>query len=209
MMNKFNDRGFLFPYIRFFNASPQGGSMDFYIGNTLVAAGIKFGHFTSYMKAGTGVQFYKATRAGRKDDIIANISLSQNIGNVHTLCVAGKANKAEFMAIEEPDEADKNKYSHIRVCNLSPEDTSFNVYATGNMILGDIKFKETSRYMEILPGSYEFSLEESKKRVPFSESYTMKQGRFGTLYIIGLLNEPPHITEEFAIDAASYDGFYL
>lgn len=207
-MDKFNDSGFLFPYIRFFNASPQGGSIDFYIGNTLVAAGIGFGHFTSFIKAGSGMQFYKATRAGRKDEVIADIALRQNIGEVHSLCVVGKADKPEFTAIEEPCEKRDTNYSNFRVCNLSPEETSFDVFANDSMILGDIKYKEVSDYMQMVPDNYEIAFSQNKKRVP-AGMHTMKQDRFGTLYIIGLTDEQPFLRGEITIDAGSYGGFYL
>lgn len=207
-MDKFNDSGFLFPYIRFFNASPQGGSIDFYIGNTLVAAGIGFGHFTSFIKAGSGMQFYKATRAGRKDEVIADIALRQNIGEVHSLCVVGKADKPEFIAIEEPSKKRDTNYSNFRVCNLSPEETSFDVFANDSMILGDIKYKEVSDYMQMVPDNYEIAFSQNKKRVP-AGMHTMKQGRFGTLYIIGLTDEQPFLRGEITVDAGSYGGFYL
>lgn len=207
-MDKFNDSGFLFPYIRFFNASPQGGSIDFYIGNTLVAAGIGFGHFTNFIKTGSGMQFYKATRAGKKNEIIADIALSQNIGQVHSLCVVGKADKPEFTAIEEPSKKVDTNYSNFRICNLSPAEASFNVYAGDSMILGDIKYKEVSDYMQMVPGNYEIAFSQNEKRVP-TGMHTMKQGRFGTLYIIGLTDEQPYLRGEFTVDAASYGGFYL
>lgn len=208
-MIDYSDRGFLFPYIRFFNASPQGGSLDFYIGNTLVAAGIKFGTFTSYMKTSTIPITYKATRSGRKDEVVQTIVIGQSIGEVHSLCVVGKPDKPEFMAIEETTRRDNMEYGHLRICNLSPGENGFDVYANENRILGDINFKEISRYMEIRPQTYEMSLWNKEKRILNLGRLNMRQGKFNTLYITGLENEIPYISHVFSTDAASYSGFYL
>jgi len=208
-MNKFNNTGFLFPYVRFFNASPHGGSMDFYIGNTLVGAGIKYGSFTGYIKTMSSPVTYKAARSGRKDDIIHKITLSQKVGDVCTLCVTNKADKAEFMIIDEICEKNNMDYGHIRICNLSPENAGLDIYADQRKILGDINFKEISRYMAIRPQSYEISVWKNEKRILNCHSLDMRQGKFNTLYIIGLLDEVPKISNVFSVDAASYNGFYL
>ena len=208
-MIDYSDRGFLFPYIRFLNASPQGGSLDFYIGNTLVAAGIKFGTFTSYMKTSTAPVTYKATRAGKKDDVVQTVVICQNIGEVRSLCVVNKADKPEFMAIEEPTLRNNMEYGHLRICNFSPDKRGFDVYANETRILGDVNFKEISRYMEIRPQSYEISLWHKEKRILNCGKLNMKHGKFNTLYITGLENENPYLSHILSTDAASYSGFYL
>lgn len=201
--------GLLFPYIRFFNASPQGGSLDFYIGNTLVAAGIRFGSFTPYIKTSTGPVTYKMTRAGRKDETIQKIIMQQNVGDVYTLCVTGKADNPEFMVLDENAPKINMDYGHLRVCNLSPGDGGIDVYANDNRILGDIRFKEVSRYMEIRPDRYNFSLNKNKKMVHDCGRLLLKSGKFNTIYIIGLENEIPNITDVFSADASGCSGFYL
>ncbi len=203
------DLGLLFPYVRFFNASPQGGSLDFYIGNTLVAAGIRFGSFTPYIKLSTGPVAYKMTRAGRKEDVVQKIIMQQNVGDVYTLCAAGKADNPQFMTIDENAEKINMDYGHLRICNLSPEDGGFDVYASDNKILGDINFKEVSRYMEIRPETYDFSVYKNQKKVLNCGRLKLKSGKFNTLYIIGLESEIPYLTDVFSIDASSYNGFYL
>lgn len=208
-MDYSKDLGLLFSYIRFFNASPQGGSLDFYIGNTLVAAGIRFGSFTPYIKTSTGPVSYKMTRAGKKDEIIQKIMMQQNVGEVYTLCATGKADNPQFMALDENAPKINMDYGHLRVCSLSPGDEGFDVYANDNRILGDIRFKEVSRYMEIRPDSYNFSLYRNKKMVYDCGSLMLKKGKFYTIYIIGLEDEIPHISCSFSTDASGYNGFYL
>ena len=205
----YEDMGFLFPYIRFFNASPQGGSLDFYVGNTLVAAGIKFGSFTDYIKTSTAPTIFKATRAGIKTEKVCDITYTQKTGNVATLCVAGKPDKCEFAIMEEPTLKTNMEYGHIRICNLCPEEDAFDILANDKMILGDIGFKEISKYMEIQPNEYEIKLITTEKKVLNCGHFSFRPSKFNTLYILGLKNEIPLISIKMTKDAGSYSGFYL
>lgn len=208
-MNNYDDMGFLFPYVRFFNASPQGGSLDFYIGNTLVAAGIKFGSFTDYIKLSPAPANIKVTSAGIKTDVVCSTTLTQKTGEVCTVCVTGKPTEREIFTVEEPNNKTNMEYGHIRICNLVVGDSAYDIYASGNTILQDIGYKEISRYIEIIPGVYEISVIKKQKTVSNCPDFKFKPGKFNTVYIIGTKNEIPHITQVITTDAASYSGFYL
>lgn len=208
-MTDFNESQFLFSYIRFMNFSPQGGSIDFYIGNTLVCAGIKFGSYSPYIKTASGPQVYKATRSGRKDEVIEKITLCQDVGKVHSLCVCGMANEAGFLPVEEPNEPSMKGFGNLRICNFSPDSKSFDIWANDEKILEDINYKDRSVYMKIKPGNYEFSLRENNSKAALLGEYEIKPEKSNTLYIVGTKNEMPHLSGIFTLDAASYNGFYL
>ena len=208
-MTDFNGNEFLFSYIRFMNFSPQGGSIDFYIGNTLVCAGIKFGSYSPYIKTASGPQVYKATRSSKKDEVIEKITLCQDVGKVHSLCVCGMADEARFLSIEEPTPPAMKDYGNLRICNFSPQSKSFDIWANREKILEDINYKEQSVYMKIKPGIYSFSLEDDGSKTTKLGEYEIKPDKANTLYIIGTKNEMPHLSGIFTLDAASYRGFYL
>jgi len=208
-MTDFNDSGFLFSYIRFMNLSPQGGSIDFYVGNTLIGAGIKFGSCSPYIETASSPQVYKATRCQRKDDVIDKITLCQDVGKVHSLCVCGMADEANFLTIEEPIQKPIEGYGNLRICNFSPGSTPFDIWANDEKILGDINYKEQSRYMNIKPGIYNFGLSENGTESIKLIEHEIKPGKSYSLYIIGTKNEMPHLSGLFTLDAASYNGFYL
>jgi hypothetical protein len=209
LMTDFNDSGFLFSYIRFMNLSPQGGSIDFYVGSTLICAGIKFGSYSPYIKTASSPQVYKATRSGRKDELIDKITLSQDVGRVHSLCVCGMADEAKFMPLEEPIQKPIEGYGKLRICNFSPGSTAFDIWANDEKILEDINYKEQSRYMNIKPGVYNFALSKNRSETQKLSGHEIKPGKSYSLYIIGTENEMPHLSGLFTLDAASYGGFYL
>ena len=205
----FENIGFLFPYVRFFNALPQGGSADFYIGNNLVAAGIKFGAFTNYIKLCTTPTSFKVTRSGIKTEKFCDTTLAIKTGNVKTLCMLGKPNTPELTIIDEPTIKNNMSYGHLRICNLTTEDLIFDIYANGSMILGDVNYKDISKYIEIVPGEYELDIKSDKKKVFNCGRIKINPGKFNTIYIIGLETENPFINAVITTDAASYSGFYL
>ncbi len=208
-MNNFECCGFLFPYIRFFNASESGGALDFYIGNTLTAAGIKFGSFTDYMKAGTGPRVYKVTKSGKKDEVLAKITVNQNVGEVISLAAVDIDGVPAFKPINEPCTKQTQDYAHMRVCNMSAEADGINVYANTNIVLGSIGSGETSRYIEFIPASYNLSLYKGDTKLLDCGTQTLRQAKYNTLYIIGSKNGKAPLTSVFSIDAGSYSGFYL
>ncbi len=199
----------LYPYIRFFNASPQGGSCSFYTGNSLAISGLKFGKLSPYIRVKSGNTMYKASPGGIKSEKDPKLILPQRPGEVYTLCLIGKPNEPKFMAIKESYDKINMEYGHLRICNLSPENCGFDIYANGNKILGDINYTEISRYMEIRPEKYEISIIRNKKTAINCGIYDLKPKKFNTVYIIGLENEIPQTEGIFTIDSNSYNGFYL
>ena len=208
-MNDCKNCGFLFSYIRFMNFSPHGGSADFYIGNTLVCAGLKYGSYSPYIKTASGPQVYKATRCGRKDEIINKITLCQNVGEVHNLCLCGKADNAAFYAVKEPKEALDKEYGNLRICNLSLGTDKLNIWANDEMIVGDMEYKDISKYLKIVPRKYTVKAGNNKNDAVNIGTYNLNSDKHNTLYITGIKNEMPHLSGILTLDAASYDGFYL
>ena len=191
-MNSNNDiKGFLFPYVRFFNASPDAGSIDFYCNNDILAAGIPYGSFSVYIKVSRGMQCFKITKSGSKSDVLAEIKVNFSIGDVYDICAV-------------------NRYPKT-VCNLSLDMKSINIYADNNCFIGDIKYLEISKYVEMIADKYTFDVKNSEtgKKILNCGTQIIKQGKYNTLYILSKSEPYADPICVFTIDAASYTGFYL
>lgn len=205
------NKGFLFPYVRFFNASPDAGSIDFYCGSELVAAAIPYGAFSVYIKVPTGMQCFKITKSGTKNEYISELNVDFKIGNVYDICAVNTYPKTNLYAIKEPTDKSETNYGHLRVCNLSPNNESVNIYADNNCFIGDIKYMEISKYVAMIADKYNFTVKNSEdgNKILNCGTQIIKQGKYNTLYILSKsapYNEPICV---FTIDAASYSGFYL
>ena len=199
----------IFPYIRFFNASPHGGAVDFYLGSTLVAAGIKYLSFTPYIKTGTGMQCVKFTRSGRKDEVCEKLCFNQNPGEVKLIAVAGKADNAHFFTIDESVKKENRSFGNIRFCKLCPDDDGIDVYINNIHKVADMHFQETSKYFPVQNGSCDVKIACGDKIIIPSENIRFKKGEYLTCFITGLKNEYPRINKVISTDAPSYNGFYL
>jgi len=210
-MTSFAPEGFLFPYVRFFNAVDHNSKFDFYICNTLAAAGIPFGAFSSYLKISGGQQIFKVTKAGDKNNVIAQICIKFHIGKVCTICAKETSNGITLCELEEYTNKDNLQYGHIRICNLSSQCRDVSVYANNECIAAEIGHGQICRYLAMIPGKYTLKVKCSDEHSDFLTipSIVIKPGKYNTLYIIGAKKESSEPVGVFTVDAASYSGFYL
>lgn len=210
-MNDIRIENFLYPYVRFFNASPNLQNADFYIGNSLVASRLGFGVFSPYVKVNKGRQEIKITSPGNKDNVLATLMLDFSDGEVYTVAAVSDDDKIMAYGISEPTVRDNLNYGHIRVCHLSPNAGEVDVIANEYEILDNINYLEISNYIPILPGKYDFKINSSEtgQTALNVSSQTMRQGIYNTLYVIGLSGAEPSLRGILSVDAASYTGYYL
>lgn len=210
-MDDIRIENFLYPYVRFFNAAPGGGNVDFYIGNTLAASNISFGNFSPYIKVIKGRQDFRITRAGNKDDVLARLTLNFSDGEVYTVAAVSDRGRVLAYGINEPVNRDNLNYGHIRICQLSPDLGKADVIANQYEILREIDYLEISRYICISPGRYDFNIRRTgtQDNILNVSAQTMRPGIYNTLYIVGLVEGTPKIQGILSVDAASYNGYYL
>ncbi len=210
-MNNLTPKCFLFPYVRFFNAVARGNGFDFYRCNTLSAAGIPFGAFSSYLKSETGQQIFKITKSGNKNEVLAQIAINFNVGDVYTLSALEGPGGISLFAINEPTQKSNLQYGHIRICNLSRQCKCVDAYAGNECIAADIHYLDVSKYLAVVPDKYTLKIKSSDNSEDFltCPSQIVKPGKYNSLYIIGEKSESSEPSGIFTIDAASYNGFYL
>lgn len=210
-MNDIRIENFLYPYVRFFNASPGLQNADFYVGNSLVASRIGFGSFSPYIKVSKGRQDIKITAPGNKNDVLATLTLNFGDGEVYTVAAVSDGTGTMAYGISEPTDRENLNYGHIRICHLSPNAGEVDVIANEYEILDDINYLEISKYIAITPGRYDFKINNSEtdETILNVSSQNMRSGIYNTLYIIGLHGSEPSLRGILSVDAASYTGYYL
>ena len=202
---------FLYPYVRFLNASPSAERVDFYLGNTLASPSLGFGCFSGYVKVPTGNNEFRITRAGNKNDVIATITIPFVQGEVYTIAAVHSDGNTMAYGISEPTMRENINYGHVRVCHLSPIVGEADISANGYNILGSIDYLELSRYMCISPGKYEISVfdKNSSKARLVMPNQNLLPGKYNTVYIVGNNSENAPFMGLLSVDAASYTGYYL
>ena len=210
-MESIRIENFMYPYVRFLNASPSEEKLDYYLGNTLASPTLGFGCFSGYVKVPLGVNEFKITKAGNKDAVIARISLPFRQGEVYTVAAIHSDGETMAYGINEPTERTNTDCGHLRVCHLAPAIGKADVNANGYNILGSIDYLEISKYMCIKPGKYEFSAfdvsnPDAKLVMP---NQKILPGKYNTIYLVGNGTEKAPVMGLLSVDAASYTGYYL
>lgn len=210
-MDNIRIENFLYPYVRFLNASPSLENADFYLGNSLASPSLGFGCFSGYVRVPLGVSEFKITEAGNKDKVIATIKLPFKQGEVYTVAAVHSDGSTMAYGIKEPAQRENTKYGHVRVCHLSPILADTDVNANGYKILGNIDYLEISKYICLLPGKYEFSFfdTQSGNAKLVMPCQNVLPGKYNTLYLVGNDTEKAPLMGLFSVDAASYTGYYL
>lgn len=199
------------PYVRFFNADAYGRNMDFFVNGKPVAENIAFGQFTGYMSVPEGMVNMSVSCIDCTDDNSGSIDIAFDLSSVYTVAAVNIGDGVSLYGIKEIFDIDSRSMGHLRVCNLSVDVEEADVYANKYQILGDIDFLEISKYIAIIPDTYEFTVkdDDSERTILSCGKQTIKSGKFNTLYLIGRINSNPSLRCAFSTDAMSYEGEYL
>jgi len=210
-MNSIRIENFIYPYVRFLNASFSIEGADFYVGNSLASPRLGFGCFSGYVKVPAGNVEIRVKSAADKEKIIDTVTLPFKPGSVYTVAVVNADGSPMLYGISEPTQRDNVNCNHLRVCHLTPFLKNLDVNANGYKILGDIDYLEISKYMCLLPGKYEFSVFDTKSGSSklVMPNQNLEKGKYNTLYVVGNDLEKTPLMGLLSVDAASYTGYYL
>ncbi len=204
--------GFLYPYVRFLNASPTGGKASFFVNDERYFTSYPFGEISGYKQIPAGEVTFRTVYENGGDNIIYTTSARVENGDVFTLALSGGQGQRTLVRIDDTKVKNNYKASNMRIANLVSDTDGFNVYANGFPILDDIEFPEVSDYIFLRPDTYAFDIrdEENMNLVLNTGKQVLSEGKYYTLYIIGSTEgEGAPVKAIFATDAMSYDGQYL
>lgn len=204
--------GFIYPYARFLNASPDMGTVNFFVNDQQIFSDFPFGEISGYKQIPSGNVTFRAVWNNGGDNIIYTLNANISDGDVLTLALAGEQGSRTLLRINDITERNNYNAANLRIVNLVSDFDGFDIYANGFPILDDIQFLDVSDYIFLRPETYEFTIraENSNDVILNTGNQVLNSGKFYTLYIIGnAQNEGTPVKALFATDAMSYTGQYL
>ncbi len=191
-------------YVRFFNADCMGRSCTFYV-NGENEQKLSFGEFSRYIKI-DGDSATLGIQSNGESTVCSTLVLDFSVCSVYTVaavCIGGNVCLYAIREIlGEPDRSSAN----LRVCSLSPDVSEDDLYAGRYKIIGDIDYLEVSKYIKMVPDTYDFSVKNNKEIVLGIGKQNLSVGKYNTFYIIGRKNQKPDIRCIVSVDAMSYNG---
>lgn len=203
---------FLYPYVRFLNASPDNGRVSFYVNDQEFFVDFPFGQISGYKQIPAGEVTFRAVWNDGGENIIYTLRANIENGDVLTLALAGEKTSRTLLRIDDVIEKNNFRAANMRVANLVSDFDGFDIYANGFPILEDIEFLEVSDYIMLRPNTYTFKIlsEDTDNVILNTGNQDLQARKYYTLFIIGAAeSEGEPVKAIFATDAMSYEGQYL
>ncbi|MBS6503547.1 MAG: DUF4397 domain-containing protein [Clostridium sp.] len=182
--------------IRFLHAIPSSPAVDIYLDGSLFVKDSPFSNISCYESVAPGTHELQLYITGTYDtplftrniDILPDTSLTVNIvtsGGGINILVLNDVNVKGNMTL-----------SFLRFINLSSNAPLMSLSLPNNIVLFDnVEYLETTGYLPLSPGIY--NLKVTFSAIAGLEKYInerrLQNGRYYTIYIIGLLNRQPQI----------------
>ena len=141
--------------IRFLNAAFGYQPFRILVNNTRIVSWLNYGSVSSYRRISTGYQ--TITVSGTDGYIYVQKTLPFQAGTGSTIAIINTASGLDLLQIPDSCCAPTAGRSNFRVSNLARNTGPLDVaLADGRVIFGDVRYKETSTFKRIQPGTYEF-----------------------------------------------------
>ena len=182
--------------IRFLHAVPSMQAVDVYLSGTLIGKNLSFSDISCYENISPGnyeIQLYKTGTydnplMSREIDILPNTNLTVNLVTLN-----GQLN---VLTLNDATSKEDLKSSFLRFINLSPNSPLITLSLSNDISLfSNVEYLETTGYYTLSPAIYNFkvSFPSLAGLYKFISEKTLSNGKFYTIYIIGLLNKQPEL----------------
>ncbi len=193
-------------YVRFFNADCNGHNISFYTNGKMSAENLSFGQFSRYMPMDTSTATFTLSCLDCNTEQCAGLKLNFDNSPVYTVVAVCIADDTCLYGIREMFGEPSRSTANLRVCNLSPDISGDDLYANRYSLIEDIDYLEISKYLPMIPDTYDFSVRNGKEILFNIGKQTLQKGKYNTFYLIGKLSGQPAMKCIVSVDAMSYDG---
>ena len=193
-------------YVRFFNADCYGRNVTFYTNGEISAENVGFGEFSRYVPVPDTTASFSMSCLNCNQGQCSKLEIAFDNSPVYTVAAVCIADEICLYGIREIYGEPNRSGANLRVCNLSPDITGYDLYANRYELIGDMDYLEVSKYVAMVPDTYDFAVKDDKNIVFNIGRQTLQKGKYNTFYLIGKVNSNPAMACIVSIDAMSYDG---
>lgn len=184
--------------VRFIHAVPLAPAVDIYLSGMSMGKDLAFSDITCYENISPGnyeLQLYKSGTYV-KPLISSNIDISPNSNLTINIVTLGTS--LDIFTLNDANIKDKVKIGNcfLRFIHLSPNAPLISLSLSNDVILfNNVEYLETTGYYPLSPAIYDFKVTFSSFAglIKYINDKKLANGRFYTIYIIGLLNREPKL----------------
>lgn len=146
--------------VRFLNAAYGYAPFRIFVQNTRMVRLLNYAAASSYLRIPAGYQTVTVTGANGYIYLQKTLPFPQNARS--TVAIVNTAGGLDLLQIPDTCCAPARGYGGFRVSNLARNSTPLDVLlADGRVVYADVRFKETTSFKQIRPGSYQFYFAET------------------------------------------------
>ena len=145
--------------VRFIHLSPGAPPVDVTLpenGNAKLALGVEFGKASDYVEIDAGTFELSVRLAGTADQVLGERETFE-AGRVYTLYATGLVGGRPRLSLLKSEDA-RATPARLRVFHASPDAPNVDVYADGQRLLRNVRFRQVSNYLDLLPGDYQLQV---------------------------------------------------
>ncbi len=182
--------------IRFLHAVPSAPNVDIYLSGMLMGRDLAFSDITCYENIAPGnyeVQLYKSGSYD-KPLITRNIDILPNSSSTVNVVTLGGG--ISIFTLNDANVEGNITNCFLRFIHLSPNAPLVSLSLSNDAIIfGNVEYLETTGYYPLSPAIYDFRVSFSSLSglYKYINDKKLENGRFYTIYIIGLLNRNPKL----------------
>ena len=182
--------------IRFLHAVPSAPNVDIYLSGMLMGRDLAFSDITCYENIAPGNYEVQLYRSGSYDKplITRNIDILPNSSSTVNVVTLGGG--ISIFALNDANVEGNITNCFLRFIHLSPNAPLISLSLSNDAILfGNVEYLETTGYYPLSPAIYDFRVSFSSLSglYKYINDKKLENGRFYTIYIIGLLNRNPRL----------------
>lgn len=182
--------------IRLIHAIPSAPAVDIYANGELIAKDLSFSDLSCYTTVAPGNYEVQLYVAGTYDTplLTKNIDLLPN--SASTISAITLNNNMDLFVLNDANTPGQINNSFLRFINLSSNSPLLTLSLPNDISLfNSVEYIETTGYYPLSPGIYNYkvSFGSSEGLFKFIKDLKLDNGKFYTIYIIGLFNNTPQL----------------
>jgi len=181
-------------FVRVIHASPDIATADVFVDGKELLSSFEFGAVTDYVAVPAGPHKVQIAAMGKGiGAAVLTQTLSVSPGFVYTVAATGTNATSLALIVFVDNNILAPGTAKLRLYHLSPDAGSVSVDASEKPLVNGIVYKQTSNYLSLSAGSYNFGVDATTGGTSLSKSATLGANTVTSIFVLGLFNGVPHI----------------
>jgi len=181
-------------FIRVVHASPDIASADVFVDGQELLSSFEFGSVTDYVAVPPGAHKVQIAAMGKGiGAAVLTQTLVVNPGFVYTVAATGTNSTSLSLVVFFDNNILTPGTAKLRVYHLAPDAGLVSVDASEKPLLSGIAYKQTSNYLSLTAGAYDFGVDATTGNTSLSKSATLGANTVTSIFVLGLFKGVPHL----------------